>query len=51
MINKKYYCDICDKYFINKSRHNKTKLHTQLFLSIVNKYCVDNVSVNEIDNV
>ena len=51
MINKKYYCDICDKYILKKSSHNKTKLHTQLSLSIVNKYYVNNISVNEIDNV
>ena len=51
MINKKYYCNICDKYILNKSRHNKTKLHTQLSLSVVNKYYIAGVSVFEIDNV
>ena len=51
MINKKYYCNICDKYFLNKSRHNKTKLHRQLSLSIVNKYFIVDVPVIEIDNV
>ena len=51
MINKKYYCSICDKYILNKSSHNKTKLHTQLSLSVVNKYYIPNVAVIEIDNV
>ena len=50
-MNKKYYCDICDKYILNKSSHNKTKLHKQLSLSVVNKYYIPNVSVIEIDNV
>ena len=51
MINKKYYCSICDKYILNKSSHNKTKLHTQSSLSVVNKYYIPNVAVIEIDNV
>ena len=51
MINKKYYCSICDKYILNKSSHNKTKVHTQLSLSIVNKYYISNVPVIEIENV
>ena len=51
MINKKYYCNIFDKYISNKSSHNKTKLHKQLYLSVVNKYYIPNVSVIEIDNV
>ena len=51
MINKKYYCNLCDKYFLSKNRHNKTKLHTQLSLSIVNKYFIVDVPVIEIDNV
>ena len=51
MTNKKYYCDICDKYILNKSRHNKTKLHKQLSLSVVNKFYIPNVSVIEIDNI
>ena len=50
-MNKKYYCDICDKYILNKSSHNKTKLHKQLSLSVVNKYYIPNVSVIEVDNV
>ena len=51
MINKKYYCSICDKYISNKSSHNKTKLHKQLSLSVVNKYYIPNVPVIGIDNV
>ena len=51
MINKKYYFNICDKYFVNKSSHNKSKLNTQLSLSVVNKYSVADVPVIEIDNV
>ena len=51
MINEKYYCSICDKYILNESSHNKTKLHTQLSSSVVNKYYIPNVSVIEIDNV
>ena len=51
MIDKKYYCHICNKYVLNKSSHNKTKLHTQLSLSIVNKYTLNDVPVTEIDNV
>ena len=51
MTNEKYYCSICDKYILNKSSHNKTKLHKQLSLSVVNKYYIPNVSVIEIDNV
>ena len=51
MINKKYYCSICDKYILNKRSHNKTNFHTQLTLSVVNKYYIPNVAVIEIDNV
>ena len=51
MINKKYYCDICDRYISNKTRHNKTKLHMQLSMSVVNKYYISNVPVSEINNV
>ena len=51
MINKKYYCDICDKYILNKSSHIKTKLHKQLSLSVVNKYYIANIPVIEIDSV
>ena len=51
MRSKKYYCDICEKYISNKSSHNKTKLHKQLSLSVVNKYYIPNVSVIEIDNI
>ena len=51
MRSKKYYCDICEKYISNKSSHNKTKLHKQLSLSVVNKYYIRNVSVIEIDNI
>ena len=51
MINKKYYCDICEKYISNKSSHDKTKLHKQLSISVVNKYYIPNVSVIEIDNI
>ena len=50
MISKKYYCDICDKYISNKNNHNKTKLHTHLSQCVVNRYYIDDVSVNEIDN-
>ena len=48
---KKYYCDICDKYILSKSSHNKTNLHKQLSLSVVNNYYIPNVSVVEIDDV
>ena len=50
MIDKKYYCNICDKYISNKNSHNKTKLHTQLSLSVVNKYSINDILINEIDN-
>ena len=51
MINKKPFCNICDKYILNKSSHNKTILHTLLSLSVVNKYYIVDVPVIEIDNV
>ena len=51
MRSKKYYCDICDKYILNKNRHNKTKLHKQLSVCVVIKYYIHNVSVIKIDNV
>ena len=51
MINKKYFCNICDKYVLNKSNHNKTKLHTQLSFSGINKYYHVDIPVIEIDNV
>ena len=51
MINKKYYCSICDNYILNENSHNKTKLHTQLSLSVVNKYYIVDVPINEIDNI
>ena len=50
MVNKKVYCNICDKYISNKNSHNKTKLHTQLYLSVVNKYNTNDIPINEIDN-
>ena len=50
MINKKYYCSICDNYFLKESSHQKTKLHTQLSLSVVNKYYIVDVPEIEIDN-
>ena len=50
MIKKKYYCIICDKYILNKNSHNKTKLHTQLSLSVVNKCNINDKPINEIDN-
>ena len=46
----KYYYNICDKYILNKNSHNKTKLHTQLSLSVVNKYNFTDIPVNETDN-
>ena len=49
MMNKKYFCDFCEKYILNKSSHNKTKLHKLLSLSVVNKYYIPNVSVIEIN--
>ena len=51
MISKKYCCDICDKFISNKSSHNRTKLHTQLSLSVVNKYYILDIPVSEIDNI
>ena len=51
MIRKKYYCNICDKYLLNKNSHNKTKSHTHLSSSVVNKYYIVDVPVIEIDNV
>ena len=51
MVCKKNYCSICDKYVLNKSSHNKTKLHNQLFLSVVNKYHIENVPVTETNNI
>ena len=50
MINKKYYCIVCDKYISNKKSHNKTKLHTQLSLSVVIKYNINDIPINEKDN-
>ena len=50
MINKKYYCNICDKYISNKNIHNKTKIHTQLSLNVINKYNVIDRPINEIVN-
>ena len=51
MINKKYYCNICDKCFSNKSSHKKTKLHTELSLSVVKNYYISDIPMNEIDNI
>ena len=50
MINKKFYCIICDKYISNKNSHNKTKLHTQLSFGVVSKYNINDIPINEIDN-
>ena len=50
MINKKYYCNNCDKYIPNKNSHDKTKLHTQLSLSVVNKNNINDIPINEIDD-
>ena len=51
MINQKYYCNVCDKDFVNKNSHNKTKLHTELSLNVVNKYYINDISVNEINSI
>ena len=51
MINKKNDCNICDKYVLTKGSHNKSKLHTHLPLSVVNKFYIVDVSVNQIDNI
>ena len=51
MINKKYYCIFCEKYISNKCSHNKTKLHTELSMSVVNKYHIVDVPVSEKDNI
>ena len=50
MINKKYYCNNCDKCISNKNSPNKTKLNTQLSLSVVNNYNNNDIPINEIDN-
>ena len=49
MLNKKYYCNICDKNISNKNSHNKTKSHTQLSLSVVDKYNNNDIPINKID--
>ena len=51
MINKNFFCNICDKYISNKSSHKKTKLHTQLSLSVINNYYIVDVPVSEKDNI
>ena len=51
MINKNYYCNICDKYVTDKSSHKKTELHTRSSFSVVSKYYIVDVPVIEIDNV
>ena len=51
MLCKKYCCKICDKYILNKSSHNKTKLQTQLSFNVINKYYNVDIPVKEIDNV
>ena len=51
MINKKKYCSTCDKYILNKSSYNKTKSHTQLSSSVVNKYYIVDVPASGIDNI
>ena len=33
-----------------KNSHNKTKLHTKLSLSVVNKYNINDIPMDEIDN-
>ena len=50
-MNKKYYCDICNKHIINKSSHNISKSHTQLSSSVINKYVIPSIPVIEIDEV
>ena len=50
MINRKFYCNICDKHILNKNSHNKTKLHTHLSLSVVNKYNINDIPIKEMDN-
>ena len=39
-----YYCNICDRTIklIYKKKYLNTKLHRDLFTSIVNRYCVKN---------
>ena len=51
MVCKKYYCSICDKYVSNKGSHNKTKNHNTLSLSVVDRYHIKNVHVEEEDDI
>ena len=37
-MKKKIYCDICGKYFSNRSSHNKTNTHKLLSLSVVIRF-------------
>ena len=51
MVCKKNYCSICDKYVLNKGSHNKTKLHNLISSSVINRYHIKNVQVEEIDDI
>ena len=48
-----YYCNLCDKTI--KLKHNKkhlnTKSHTALSMSIINRYCVKNPELIEIEEI
>ena len=50
MINKKHFCNNCDKHISNKNSHNKRKIHTKFSLSVVKYYNINDKPINEIDN-
>ena len=48
-----YYCDKCDKTIKLqfKTKHLKTRLHRDLFTSIINRYCFKNPIFLEIGDI
>ena len=49
----KFYCWICDKTFSSlfRSRHNKSFKHVELSYSIVNRYNLVNIKVEDTNNI
>ena len=49
----RFYCSICDKTFCSlfRSQHNKSFKHVELSDSIVNRYNLVNIKVEDTNNI
>ena len=50
---KSFYCSICDKTLssISRTRHNKSSSHIKLMYSVVERFILNNIKVEDTDEV